>query len=351
MSALPPVRRSVLRMQAYQPPLGDRRGALRLDFNENTVGCSRQALGALRRMNREEMSVYPEYERTRQRLARWFGVAAEQLLLTAGTDDALRLAVDVVVEPGSTVVLVEPTFAMYRFYAERASARFVVLRYGAQMQFPEPSVLRALERRPRLFVLANPNNPTGTLVPPAVLRRILHAAPRTWVLVDEAYFEFSGVTVLPWVRRYPHLLVTRTFSKAFGLAGLRVGCLFAHRRTAALFRRAQSPYPVAAPALVAAEQAVRDRRFLREYLRAVQTGKRVLVAGLKRLRIPQFPSAANFVLVDFGHRADAVLRGLRRRGILLRDRRNDFGRVGYVRITVGTPAQMRRLVRALEALL
>jgi histidinol-phosphate/aromatic aminotransferase/cobyric acid decarboxylase-like protein len=95
---------------------------------------------------------------------------------------------------------------------------------------------------------------------------------------------------------------------------------------------------------------VRDRRFLREYLRAVQTGKQVLVAGLQRLRIPQFPSAANFVLVDFGRRADVVLQGLCRRGILLRDRRSDFGRVGFVRITVGTPAQMRRLVRALEAL-
>jgi histidinol-phosphate aminotransferase len=350
VSTLPPVRRSVLRMQAYRPPLGNRHGALRLDFNENTVGCSRRALDALRRLTRAEAAVYPEYERTRQRLARWFGVAAEQLVLTAGTDDALRLAIDVVVEPGSMVVLVEPTFAMYRFYAERAGARIVVLRYGAQMQFPEQPVLRALERRPRLFVLANPNNPTGTLVPRAVLRRILQAAPRTWVLVDEAYFEFSGVTVLPWIRRYPHLLVTRTFSKAFGLAGLRVGCLFAHRRAVELFRRAQSPYPVAAPALAAAEQAVRDRRFLREYLRAVQTGKQVLVAGLQRLRIPQFPSAANFVLVDFGRRADVVLQGLCRRGILLRDRRSDFGRVGFVRITVGTPAQMRRLVRALEAL-
>ncbi|MCL6480747.1 MAG: histidinol-phosphate transaminase [Firmicutes bacterium] len=350
MSALPPVRRSVLRMAAYQPPLGNRRGALRLDFNENTVGCSRRALDALRRLTQEEAAVYPEYERIQQRLARGFGVPAGQLLLTAGTDDALRLAVDTVVEPGSLVVLVEPTFAMYRFYAERAGARLLVLRYGAQMQFPEPSVLRALAQRPRLFVLANPNNPTGTLVPLAVLRRILQAAPRTWVLVDEAYSEFSDVTVLPWVRRYPQLLVTRTFSKAFGLAGLRVGCLFAHRRAAPLFRRAQSPYPVATPALVAAEQALRDRRFLREYLRAVRTGKQILVAGLERLRIPQFPSAANFVLVDFGRRAEAVLRALRRQGILLRDRRSDFGRVGYVRITVGTPAQTRRLVRALEAL-
>jgi histidinol-phosphate aminotransferase len=338
-------------MQPYQPPLSGRVGKLRLDFNENTAGCAPTVRQALRRLSREEAAVYPEYERTQMRLARWFGVQADELLLTAGTDDALRLSVDVLAEPGSRVLLVEPTFAMYRFYAERAAAAIITLRYDRQMQFPGTQVFAALRQRPRLFFLANPNNPTGTLVSRETLRQILEVAPRTWVLVDEAYFEFSGVTVLPWIRRYPNLLVARTFSKAFGLAGLRMGCLFANRRVAAMLRRAQSPYPVTAAALIAAEAAVRDLRFVREYIRNVQAGKRILLAVLSRLCIPHFPSAANFVLVDFGRRASTLLAALRRRGILLRDRRSDFGRAGYVRITLGTPAQMHRLAHALEELL
>ncbi len=350
MKSLPPIPRSILRMREYHPPLGGRRGALRLDFNENTIGCAPEVRRALLAMSREDVAVYPEYERAQKRLARWFGVPADELLLTAGTDDALRLSVDALIEPGSTVLIVEPTFAMYRFYAERAGAKVVALEYNQKMDFPVVQLLTALRKCPQLFFLANPNNPTGTLVPRETLNRILQAAPRTWVLVDEAYFEFSGVTVLPWIRRCRNLLVTRTFSKAFGLAGLRLGCLFANRRTAALLRKAHSPYPVTTAALVAAEAAVRNHGFVRDYIRSVQAGKRILLAALDRLRILHFPSAANFVLVDFGRRANSLLAALRSRGILLRDRRSDFGRAGFVRITLGTPAQMLRLSRALEEL-
>lgn len=349
MSA-PLVRRAVARMRAYHPPLEGRGGKLRLDFNENTVGCAPAVRAALAGLSREAVASYPEYEATRRRLAHFFRVHPDEMLLTAGTDDALRLAVDVLVEPGERVLLVEPTFAMYRFYTERAGSRVQALKYDAAMRFPTEAVLRALRsrQRPRLLMLANPNNPTGTLIPARELRRILAAARGTWVLVDEAYYEFCEVTALGWLRRYPHLLVTRTFSKAHGLAGMRIGCLFAQRATAAALRKAHSPYPVTTPSLAAAEAAVADRRFVRDYLRAVAAGKRILVHALARLGILQFPSAANFVLADFGSRAPDVLRRLARRGILLRDRRSDFGRTGYVRITVGTPAQMRRLVRALE---
>ncbi len=350
-----PVRRAVERMRAYHPPLEGRVGKLRLDFNENTVGPSPAVRRALARLTPDRLAMYPEYEATERRLARYFRVRPAELLITNGTDDALRLVVDAFVERGSSVLLVEPTFAMYRFYAELVGARILALRYDRAMLFPLDRVLRALERRgvrgrPRLMFLANPNNPTGTLVGKADLRRILKAARETLVVVDEAYFEFCGVTVLPWIRRYPNLVVTRTFSKAAGLAGLRAGFLFANERIAPALRKAHSPYPVNAAALVAAEAAARDGRFLRSYAREVNRSKLLLEQALARLGIPVFPGAANFVLVDFGRRAVALLRSLCRRGILLRDRRADFGRVGYVRITVGTRAQTRRLLRALETL-
>ncbi len=209
------VRRAVERMRAYHPPLEGRSRKLRLDFNENTIGCSLAVCRALAGLTPDQVAMYPEYKAAGRRLARHFRVRPEELLLTNGTDDALRLIVDTFVEPDSAIVLVEPTFAMYRFYAELAGARIVALRYDRAMRFPLERVLRALRRvRPRVLFLANPNNPTGTLLEPPALRQILGAASHTLVVVDEAYYDFSGVTVLPWILRLSNLVVTRTFSKA-----------------------------------------------------------------------------------------------------------------------------------------
>lgn len=350
--AIPP-RRAVERMRAYHPPLEGRAGKLRLDFNENTVGCSPAVRRALAHMTPDRVSMYPGYEAARRSLAAFFRVSPAELLLTNGTDDALRLVVDAFVEPGATVLLVEPTFAMYRFYAELAGARIRALRYDGAMQFPLQGVLRMLCNRraaPRVIFLANPNNPTGTLVRPAALRQILRAARNTLVVVDEAYYDFCLVTALPWLGRCRNLIVTRTFSKAAGLAGLRLGCLFANRGLAEVLRKAHAPYSVNSAALVAAEAATRDSRWIRRYAAEANRAKVELALALERLGIRHWPSAANFVLVDFGSRAPALLGQLRRRGILLRDRRSDFGRVGYVRITVGTVPQMRGLIRALNEL-
>jgi histidinol-phosphate aminotransferase len=343
-----PVRGAVARMRPYHPPLEGRSGRLCFDFNENVSGCSSAVRRALARLSPEEISMYPEYERAHRRLARFFLVRPEEMLLTNGTDEAIRLVLDTFLETGESVLLVEPTFALYRFYTELLGGKVKALRYSRQMEFPLDAVLHELKRRPKVFFLANPNNPTGTLMSREALRRILRTAPETVVVVDEAYFEFAGVTVLDWIRRNGNLIVTRTFSKAMGLAGLRLGCLFARRNLADALRRAQPPYSVNSAALLAAQAAVSEARSVQRYVDEVRGAKRILGEALARLNIRSFPSAGNFVLVDFGERAPAVMGVLRRRGILVRDRQADFGRVGFVRITAGTWAQTQRLVHELE---
>jgi histidinol-phosphate aminotransferase len=342
-----PVRRAVLRLAPYCAPEEGRAGKLRLDFNENTLGCSPRVLRALARMTGEQMAIYPEYEATTARLARYYRVRPNELRLTNGIDDALHLIADTYIEPGDTVLLAEPTFDMYRFFSELAGARVVALRYDDEMRFPVEGVLRELRRRPRILFISNPNNPTGTLVGRDALRRILRAAPRTLVLVDEAYFDFSGLTVLPWVRRYMNLIVARTFSKSAGLAALRLGCLFARKEILDPMRRAGTPYPVNSAALVAAEAAIRDTRFLRRYTREVLKSRALLEEGLARLGAGIFPSAGNFVLADFGPKARQLVLALERQGILVRERR-DFPRAGYVRISAGTCADTRRLLAAIK---
>ena len=348
MKRILPIRPAVLRMRSYVPPQEDRAGKLRLDFNESTVGCSKAVLRALAKLMPEQIAMYPEYIRVTVRLAGSLGVRPEQLVLTNGGDDALRLVFDVFVDRGNTVVFPEPTFPMYRFYSELYGARIVAPRFDAEMNFPVGEILSAVRRHPSALFLANPNNPTGSLLDPKDLKRILRAATRSIVVVDEAYFEFSGWSAVPWLRRFPHLVVARTFSKACGLAALRLGCLIARKEIAEFFRRVAPPFNVNLAALVAAEAALNDRAAGLRYVAEVRRARDEFVRAISRLGYKPFPSAANFLLVDFGLKGPALVRRLERKGILLRDRSEEFGRPGPVRVSIGTRAEMRRLVAAIQ---
>ena len=345
-----PVRRAVLQMRPYVPPEEGREGKLRLDFNENTAGCSPAVLRALRGLTAQRVAMYPEYQQVTAKLARSLGVRAEELVLTNGGDDALRLVFDVFVDAGDTVVFPEPTFPMYRFFAELYGAKIVAPRFNARMKFPVAKLLEILRRRPSVLFLANPNNPTGTLMEPKDLERILRGATHTVVVADEAYVEFSGWSAVPWLRRYSNLIVARTFSKASGLAGLRLGCLMVRKEVAEWFRRVAPPFNVNAAALFAAEAAAKNHGAIRRYVKEVKQAKAEFEKSLAKLGYRSFPSAANFLLVDFGSRGPALVRRLAKQGILLRDRSAEFGRPGPVRVTIGMRTEMHRLVMALRKL-
>jgi histidinol-phosphate aminotransferase len=349
-----PVRKAVLGLAPYIAPKEGRAKKIRLDFNENTTGCSPMVLRALSRMKAVDLAIYPEYQEKTKRLARFFGVRPAEMHLTNGIDDALHLITDTFIDAGESVLVVEPAFDMYRFFAELAGAIVVALRFDEEMRYPVNAVVRALQEPakdfPRVLFIPNPNNPTGTLLQREELRRILDASSRTLVLVDEAYFDFSGLTILPWIRRYPNLLVARTFSKAAGLAGLRLGCLFGQPELLAVMRRACTPYPVNSAALVAAEAAIRDSRFLRNYTREILQSRAILEKGLLRFGARIYPSSANFLLVDCGPKANRLVRALDRKGILIRPRR-DFPREGFLRISVGTRAETGKLLKAMEGIL
>src|SRR5467141_5208411 len=187
MTARLPVRKAIIERRTYEAPAEGREGKVRLDFNENTSGCSPAVLRALGKMSRKQLAMYPEYQRITARLARHFGVRPSELLLTNGGDDALRVFFDTFVESGSSILICDPTFPMYRYWGEIAGARVEALRYGPEMEVPISAILSALEKKPRVFFIANPNNPTGTLSPVDAIETILRAAPDTAVVIDEAY--------------------------------------------------------------------------------------------------------------------------------------------------------------------
>ena len=342
-----PVRKAILERRTYEPPGEGRAKKLRLDFNENTAGCSPAVTRALAKLSPKQLSMYPEYERGTRRLARHFGVDAEELLLTNGGDDALRVFFDAFVDSGSTILICEPTFPMYRYYGEIAGAEIDVLRYGPEMEFPLEGVVAALRDQPRVLFVANPNNPTGTLLQQDAIESILKAATHTAIVIDEAYAEFSGVSVVPWIKKYPQLFVTRTFSKTAGLAGLRLGAVMARANSLAILRRAMPPFPVNVAALVAAQAAVNDRQTMRRYVRDVVRVRGWFNTELNKLGVKTYPSAGNFLLADFGPGGPALCRRLESQGILLRERGKEIG-PGFVRITVGTQSEMERLMKKIK---
>jgi histidinol-phosphate aminotransferase len=339
-----PVRRAILERQTYEAPAEGRRGKVRLDFNENTSGCSPAVLRALRGLSGKELAMYPEYVLRTARIARRLGVRPEELLLANGGDDALRVFFDTFVEDGGSVLICEPTFPMYRYYAEIAGAKIATARYDAEMRFPLREVLTSLKKRPRVLFIANPNNPTGTLVSRSAIRAILQAATHTAVVMDEAYAEFSGFTVLPWIRTHRNLFVVRTFSKAAGLAALRLGAVMACAESLQLLRRAMPPYPVNVMALVAAEAALVDGATVTKYVRETVRRRKIFSAALMELGVRVYPSAGNFVLADFGARGSKFFAQLGRAGILVRERSKEIA-PGFVRISIGTQAEMSRVVK------
>lgn len=342
-----PVRLAILARQTYEAPAEGRKGKIRLDFNENTTGCSTAVRKALAALSAKDIATYPEYEVSTRELARYFRVRPDELLLTNGGDDALRVFFDTFVEPASHILICEPTFPMYRYYAEIAGAKVDVLRYGSQMEFPLAEALAAVKKRPRVFFLANPNNPTGTLVPNKDIVKLLRAATHTAVVLDEAYAEFSGASIVPWVRKYRHLFVARTFSKASGLAGLRLGAVIASRESLAFVRRAMPPYPVNLAALVAAVAAAKEHKTIAAYVSSTTRRREWLARQLTKFGARVFPSAANFLLVDFGPSGPVFFRKLTLHHILIRERSKDLG-PGYARVTIGTQAELNAFLRVLR---
>ncbi len=342
-----PVRKAILNRRTYEAPAEGRSDKLRLDFNENTSGCSSAVRRALAKLTSKQLAMYPEYQAPTQRIARYFSVHPEEILLTNGGDDALRVFFDTFVEARSSVLICEPTFPMYRYYAEIYGARISVLRYGIEMEFPLAGIIAALRKKPRVLFIANPNNPTGTLLQKAGLRRILRAASHTAVVMDEAYAEFSGFSVVRWIRKYPQLFVARTFSKVAGLAALRLGAVIACKESLALVRRALPPFPVNLAALVAAEAALSDGATMRRYVLQVQRLRRWFAAELEKLVVKTYPSGGNFLLANFGPSGPALFQKLEKQGILLRERSKDIG-PGFVRITIGTQSEMRRLLKTIR---
>lgn len=343
-------REAVWTLPTYHPPLAGREG-LRLDFNENASGCSPRVIERLQHISPGDLAKYPERGSVESKVADFLKIAPEETLLTNGVDEAIHLLCETYLDLDDEALIVVPTYAMYRIYAKASGAQVIGVSSGNGFSFPAPQLSNRVTKRTRLIAIANPNNPAGTVASAEELLQIADAAPDAAVLVDEAYFEFYGQTMLGrWCERR-NLFITRTFSKAYGMAGLRIGVLAGDAEQIRAVRRVASPYNVNAIALACLPEAIADQGYIDRYVAEVLDGRERLCSFLIKMGIEFWPSQANFVLVRVGSsRLDSsrFVEEMKRRGILVRDRSADEGCEGCVRITLGPRAHTDRLLAALR---
>lgn len=334
-------------MPEYHPPLAART-ALRLDFNENTFAPSPRVIERIQQVTSEGLTKYPEREPKERIAAAHFGLAPDQVLLTNGVDEAIHLLCIAFLDPEDEALISTPTFFMYDVGVQLMTPNLVHVQADETLEFPYARFMQAITPKTKLIVVASPNNPTGSIVSREHLLAIAAAAPHAILFVDEAYYHFHSESMLADIASIPNLVVGRTFSKAYGLANLRLGMLAGSADLLRYIRKVCSPYNVNGMALECLPAALEDDAYVRWYSDQVSTGRERMTYGLRELGVGFFPSHANFILMKIGPKHKELCEAMRNHGVLLRDRSTDPGCDGFVRITIGIEDHVTRGLAALK---
>ena len=337
------------------------RNAVKLASNENPLGPSPRVLQALQ-AEFPDLARYPDGNgfALKAELAQRLGVPAQNITLGNGSNDVLELVARAFLTARSAAVFSAHAFAVYPIVTQAIGARANVaaahdgsrgVKFGHDLE----AMLAAIDADTRVVFIANPNNPTGTWLAERELRAFVERVPgNVIVVIDEAYFEYVSEPDYPnavqWLGEFPNLLVTRTFSKAYGLAALRIGYGVSQAPLADILNRVRQPFNVNSFALAAALAALADQDHLAASVQANRAGMQQLVGGLRALRLDFIPSVGNFVAVDVRRDAGRVYEQLLREGVIVRPVEN-YGMPGYLRISIGLEEENRRALEALERVL
>jgi histidinol-phosphate aminotransferase len=355
----------------YSAPLEGRRGLLRLDFNENTVGPSPAVVRAIRAIPAEHYAIYPEYDGLREAVARSLGpppqagaaaLAASHVGLFNGVDAALHALFHAYGSPGQRLLTTSPSFGYYTPCARMQGMTIEAVPYcPPRFTFPLDEIHAALGSPaadpPRLLLICNPNNPTGTCLAAEEILSLAAAAPRTLVVVDELYEAFGGDSVLPLLLRrgrdgadpfaaHPNVVLLRSLSKTSGLAGLRIGFALAAPAVVDRLARVGGPYDVNSFAVTAAFAALDDPAYVADYVAEVLRAREWLLDRLRSSGVRHHAEGGNYLLLWPRREAAEVDRELRREGILVRSMAGKPLIDGSLRVSIGTLPQMERFWQA-----
>jgi histidinol-phosphate aminotransferase len=334
----------------------ERHGFLGLDRNERLSPLPAEARAAVEAaLTAVDLTTYPEVEGLYEDVAAWLEVDQARLRLTAGSDAAIRALHHCYVGPGDRTVSLDPSYAMYPIYTRMFAGEPTLIPFDGDLRVDTDALLGAVRPGVKLVLLAEPNQPTGTSLGDDVLRAVLDRAAEAGalVVVDEAYYPFSEHTVVGWLDLYPHLVITRTFSKAWGLAGLRVGFAAADPEVAANLYKVRAAYDVNAAAAAAARALLARPEVATGYAEEVRAGREALAERARALLLEPLPGLTNFELIRVADRIDpADLVGrLHARGTIVKGPFSTPGLADCIRVTLGPPELMERFADQLEEVL
>ena len=346
------IKSHITAMNAYKPPLEGRdpHEHLLLDFNERTLPVSpavKQAM--IDYIQADRLQCYPAYGNITDLIAEYCHVSPQQLMITNGSDQGIELIIRSSCREGDEVIIPGPSFAMYHQVAKVENLNIIEPSYTKESGFPKQDVLAAITDKTRVIVIANPNNPSGTVIPRQDILDIAQAAPNAAILIDECYFEYTKETVADVVEQYPNLLITRTFSKTWGLPSVRLGYIISHPDNITALLNVRGPYDINQLAIVAIEAALNNPEYTMEYVKEVmEVSKPMFEDFLNQQGIDYWPSVANFIWT-FPENPQTLEKHLRENGILVRPKADESGKLG-LRVNLGNKTQTEQLISIWKSL-
>ena len=334
----------------------DTRQYVGLDRNERLVPFPDWFIEDIRQsVTSTLLTWYPTQDQLHGQLCDELGLREDQLILTASSDAAFKAFYEVYIQPGDRIVMLDPSYAMFPVYAQMFGGEAVLVPYNSDVELDNESLLNSVTPGVKLVMLANPNQPTGTLLDEGILREVINraAAVNALVVMDEAYYPISGVTALPWLDTYPNLLVTRTFSKAAGLAGLRLGLVAGDPEVITNLYKVRPVNDLNSMSIVCALQILKHPEIIEDYLAQIEEGKKILVSQVEDLGLKALPSHANFVLIRVADRCQPaqLVEALKQRGYLVKGPLDAPCVADCIRVTLGPPDLMSNFADSLRSVL
>lgn len=333
-------KKSLKYLKIYETDLFPQKWEMKLDANENYIGPSKKVLEALKKLSAADISHYPCYGELLSALAKKFSVKKESIVLTNGADEAISAVINTYAEQSDSIITVTPTFSMPKIYAAQLGCKYIEVPYEKRWDFPFESFIKSIKKSTKIIYLTTPNNPTGTIIPPEQIKYILEHFKDRLVVVDETYGSFSSYSCILLTKTYENLVVIKSMSKDYGLAGLRLGFVISNPANINNIKKSLSPYNVNTAAVKAATAALNDTEHFEFIKTELKKSKEYLTAELKKLNATVYESHANFILAEFGAKTDYVYNVLLNNGIVVKKLDN----LKSLRITLPTMTAAQKII-------
>jgi len=341
-------KQTVLNTEGYDIPLFIDEYRLKLDSNENMFGPSPRVVDALRNITSQDIKLYPAYGEIINRLADLNNVSAEMILPTSGADEGINYIFDTFIEPKDTVLTVTPSFAMPKIYAKINGCTYNEVNYREKFNFPIDDILANITEKTKLIIVTTPNNPTGEAISRENMLNILDKAGDRYILIDETYVNYAEESFIDLLKTHENIFITRSLSKDYALAGLRFGYIISSQKNIEYIKRLIRPYSVNIAAVKAACAAVDDKEYINSVVSDIKTAKNMLIEALTPMAVKIYPSNANFLLVDFGDKAEFIYKKLLKSGIIVKNFGKKKDLENCLRITIPPVKDAEYLINTLK---